>query len=604
MQRAATQSFVAIAVALALGCGRPPVGPGTPVVERDVAVPMRDGVVLRADVRRPATAGRFPTLVYRTPYGKTETSDGGLVAKAVGRGYAVVVQDVRGRYASDGVFRAYEQEGRDGYDTIEWAAAQPWSNGRVGTFGLSYPGAVQWLAAIESPPHLVAMVPAMTFATPMHFWYTGGVWDSSWLLWTWLNIAPDLRKRAGAPGPQTDEAARASWKTEGRALQTALPLAATPAFKGVADWYYDWMRHPAYDPWWQWAELTNKYDRVSAAVLNVSGWHDEMYGPAGATANFAGLVKARGGDARAARTQVVVGPWTHGDDLATTLVGSREMGPAAALDYDALVLDWLDRWVVEADNGVDRRAPVRLYAMGAGAWRESEAWPPPAERRSLYLDGASVTGRAGRLSWAPPERPFESTLVSDAAAPVRDPHDGDAGGLDFRALTDMPGVLTFETASLDADLDVVGPITAEIYLSVDRPDTDLWVKLLDVAPDGTAHNLMSTGLDVIRASYRHRQPQRELLTPGEVYRIDLDTLMTANRFRRGHRLRIAVMASFAPNMSRNLHTGRLETESADTAVARISVHTGGASASRIVLPVVEPPRQGELQLSVAVIAPP
>ena len=169
---------------------------------------------------------------------------------------------------------------------------------------------------------------------------------------------------------------------------------------------------------------------------------------------------------------------------------------------------------------------------------------------------------------------------------MRDPHDGDAGGFDFRALTSLPGVLSFETAPLDADLEVVGPISAEIYVSADAPDTDLWVKLLDVAPDGTAFNLVSTGLDVVRASYRNRRPERELLTPGEVYRVDLDTLLTANRFRRGHRVRIAVTASFAPNMSWNLHTGRLETESAETAVARVTVHSGAVQASRLVLPIV------------------
>ncbi len=557
------------------------------VVYRNVAVPMRDGVILRADIRRPAGDGRHPTLVYRTPYDKTPTADGDLVAKAVARGYAVVVQDVRGRYASDGAFRAYEQEGRDGYDTIEWAAAQPWSNGRVGTFGLSYPGAVQWLAAIESPPHLVAMVPAMTFASPMHFWYTGGVWDGSWLAWTWLNMAPDLRRRLNLPGPRTADAARAAWRADGRAAQAFLPLADLPQLKGVADWYYDWMRHPPYDPWWNWAELTDKYARVSAAVLNLSGWHDEMYGPSGATTNFAGLVRSRGGRAREARTQVVVGPWTHGSEWADTRVGQREMGAASALDYDALVLDWMDRWVQEVANGVERRSPVRLYAMGANAWREGEAWPPPADRRALYLGGYPSTGRPGTLSWIQPDVNVRASFVSDAADPVRDPHDGDAGGLDFRALTSIPGVLTYETAPLDDDLEVAGPIAAEIYILSDQPDTDLWVKLLDVAPDGTAFSLMSTGLDVIRASYRHRTPERELLSPGEIYRLDLDTLMTANRFQRGHRIRVAIMASFAPNMSRNLHTGQLEFDAKKTAVARIAVHSGPDYGSRIVLPVVK-----------------
>ncbi len=167
----------------------------TAIIERDVVVPMRDGVQLRADILRPSE-GRFPTLIYRTPYGKRDAQeDYTTFARAVARGYAVVVQDVRGRYSSDGQFRPYEHEGRDGYDTIEWAARQSWSNGRVGTFGLSYPGAVQWLAAVENPPHLEAMVPAMTFSTPQNFFYSGGIWDLSWLPWIWENIAPDARAR-------------------------------------------------------------------------------------------------------------------------------------------------------------------------------------------------------------------------------------------------------------------------------------------------------------------------------------------------------------------------------------------------------------------------
>ncbi len=555
-------------------------------VERDVAVPMRDGVVLRADLWRPSTGTRFPTLVYRTPYGKRGTSDSAIVQKAVGRGYAVLVQDVRGRYASDGAYAAYQQEGRDGFDTIEWAAAQPWSTGRVGTFGLSYPGAVQWLAAMEQPPHLVAMVPAMTFASPTHFWYTGGVWDGSWLLWTWLNIAPDLRQRLQVPGPHSGRDARTTWAADGRRAQRALPRLSLPDFKGVADWYYEWMRHGPYDPWWDWAELRGKYARVSAAVLNVSGWHDEMYGPVGASTNFAGLVASRGGDARRARTQLVIGPWTHGSDWDSTTVGARDMGPAAVQDYDALVLHWMDRWVREVDNGVDRQPPVRLYAMGAGAWRTAEAWPPSADRRSLYLGGRAMAGKsAGVLTWTPAGGAAESTFVSDAAHPVHDPHDTAAGGLDYRALSADPGVVTFETPTLDDDVEVLGPIDAEIHVSVDRPDTDLWVKLLDVAPDGTAWGVMSIGLDVIRASYRNGRPERELLQPGEVYRLDLRTLMTGNRFLKGHRIRVAIMAAFAPNMSWNLHTGRLEFDSAETTVARVTVHAGGRYPSKLVVPV-------------------
>jgi uncharacterized protein len=182
------------------------------LIERNVAVPVRDGVILRADVWRPATSGRFPTLVYRTPYNKAPVfTTYSMFRHAVERGYAVVAQDVRGRYASAGDYLAYQQEGKDGFDTIEWAAAQPWSDGRIGTVGLSYPGAVQWLAAIEQPPHLLAMVPAMTFASPTHFWYTGGVWDNSWISWIWHNIAPNLRRRGNLPGPTTGKEAGDTW---------------------------------------------------------------------------------------------------------------------------------------------------------------------------------------------------------------------------------------------------------------------------------------------------------------------------------------------------------------------------------------------------------
>src|SRR5712691_11722481 len=175
-------------------------------VERrsDVSVPMRDGVTLRADVLLSSAEGKFPALIYRTPYGKHfALKEYKTVAKAVARGYAVVVQDVRGRYASEGEFVPYQNEGRDGYDTIESVAKQSWCDGNIGTFGLSYPGAVQWLAAVENPPHLKAMVPAMTFSTGQNFFYAGGLWDMSWMEWIWDNIAPDIRSKRNLPGPKT-----------------------------------------------------------------------------------------------------------------------------------------------------------------------------------------------------------------------------------------------------------------------------------------------------------------------------------------------------------------------------------------------------------------
>ena len=229
---------------------------------------MRDGVILRADVLRPKKEGAFPVLLYRTPYGKHfAREEYKTFEHAVARGYAVVIQDVRGRYKSDGEFRAYENEGRDGYDTIEWAAKQPWSNGAVGTFGLSYPGAVQWLAAVQDPPHLKAMVPAMTFSTPQNFFFAGGTWDMSWIDWIWFNIAPDVRVKRNLPGPRTSEEARTAWKDEGSQMQRYLPLAQLPQLKDTSPYYYEWLHHPAEDSWWDWAELRNKYDSQSRCSL-------------------------------------------------------------------------------------------------------------------------------------------------------------------------------------------------------------------------------------------------------------------------------------------------------------------------------------------------
>src|SRR5712671_5300447 len=209
----------------------------------DVAVPMRDGVTLRADILLPGAEGKFPALIYRTPYGKHfALKEYKTFKKMVARGYAVIVQDVRGRYASDGEFVAYQNEGRDGYDTIEWAATQPWCDGNVGTFGLTYPGAVQWLAAVENPPHLKAMVPAMTFSTPQNFFYAGGTWDMSWMEWIWDNIAWDTRVKKNLPGPRTYQEALAAWKVEGPKMLNARPLMDVPQLQQVAPFYFDWLR--------------------------------------------------------------------------------------------------------------------------------------------------------------------------------------------------------------------------------------------------------------------------------------------------------------------------------------------------------------------------
>ena len=575
--------------AVAPATGQLPARPETTWVrEHDVAVPMRDGVLLRADVWRPQGNGPFPVLVYRTPYGKTAAqTDYTTFRKAVERGYAVVMQDVRGRFASDGEFVAYTQEGRDGYDTIEWAARQPWSNGSVGTFGLSYPGAVQWLAAVESPPHLEAMVPAMTFASANLFWYAGGVWDNSWASWLWADVAADLRRRRGVPGPTTDEEGERTWDGVRDRILGALPLASVPDFKPIAPWYYEWMRHPPWDPWWEWADLRGRYARTNAAVLSLSGWHDEAYGPDGATTNFNGLAAARGD--QPLNAALLIGPWPHGvTGTGRTKVGDRELGAEARIDYDETVLRWMDHYLRDVDNGVGREAPVRVFVMGDNRWRDADRWPIPGTRPdTLYLVAPARGSRVGALSKRRPGSDFPtSSYVSNPAKPVTDPFAERSGAHDYRELASRADVLTFETAPLESDLEVVGSLGAEIYLAADAPDVDLWVKVLDVAPDGTAYSLMAPGSDVIRASYRDRTARRSLLEPGRVYLLKLPGLLTGNTFKQGHRVRVHVMSSFAPNYARNLQTGASETSSSRMRSARITIHHDSRHPSRLILPVI------------------
>jgi len=557
------------------------------VVLKNVAVPMRDGVVLRANVWLPKAAGRFPTLVYRTPYGKEDApKEWSTFEKLPVRGYAVVIQDVRGRYASDGEFLPYQNEGKDGYDTIEWAARQPWSDGNVGTFGLSYPGAVQWLAAVENPPHLKAMVPAMTFSTPRNFFYSGGLFDGSWLDWIWMNIAPDARKRKNLPGPQTHKEAKTAWKVEHERLEGFLPLQELPDLKEAAPYYYQWLAHAPADPWWDWAELRNKYDRVHCAVLNFSGWYDEAYGPDGATINFNGLLAARKG-AKDPAARTIIGPWTHGAQD-TRKSGERDFGPTAPVDYDELILRWMDHYLRGIDNGVEKETPVRIFVMGSNTWRDEKSWPLQRSRAtSLYLAADSGESRTGKLlSAGVTSAAKTASLTSDPSHPVADTYDA-YGAHDYRALARRKDVLVFDSEPMAKDTEVTGPITAEMYVSADVKDFDLWVRLLDVAPDGTAFNLMSPGLDVLRASWRKETLKPELLEPGKIYKLSLDRMLTSNTFLKGHKIRIQISGAFYPHFSRNLQTGESEIVSKESRIGQITLHLDAEHASRVVLPIVE-----------------
>jgi uncharacterized protein len=321
-------------------------------------------------------------------------------------------------------------------------------------------------------------------------------------------------------------------------------------------------------------------------VLNLSAWYDDNYGPEGATTNFAGLLKARE-KSNAAQPALLLGPWVHGvDETGKTKSGEREFGVKAAINYDDVVLNWMDHYLRGAGNGVDRASPVRYFVMGRNEWRESSVWPPSAKRTSYYLHGARNSGKIGELTIIhPAQNAPSSTLSSDPANPVVNKY-ASSGAHDYRELAGRDDVLTFDSAVLDADTEVTGAIRAEIFFSCDCRDLDMWVRLLDVAPDGTAFNLMSPGLDVQRVSYRDLSHGRQLLEPGKVYDVSLQHLITSNVFRKGHRIRVQVSGSFFPNFSRNLQTGELEAASAKMQKATIRIYLDEEHASKIVLPIV------------------
>jgi hypothetical protein len=545
------------------------------VLETNVPAAMRDGVVLRADVLRPEGPGPFPAILIRTPYGKESEWRDSFAIRAARAGYVVVAQDVRGRYASDGVFRPYHQEGKDGYDTVEWVASLPYVNGKVGMAGLSYPGAVQWLAAMERPPHLLTITPLMCFSNARHFFFNGGAWDLSWINWFYLNVAPDVRVRSGLPGPRTEAEADGLWAKHREEWLRFLPLAELPVLREEAPQYFDWLAHPEDGPYWDFANVEARYGEIEIPTLNLSGWHDEGYGQAGAIRNYRGTRKNG--------SRLVLGPWRHGTPrIDRTQVGELDFGVNAGIDHDALLLRWFDFYLKGEENGLDREKPVSIFVMGENAWREEEDWPLARRvETSYYLRRGAMLSLEPPAGDEPPDR-----YLYDPLDPLVDPHGGAQGPYDQSSLEARKDVLVYQTEPLSEDVEVTGHIEAELFVSSSAKDTDFVVRLLDVHPDGRAFNLMTPTVEVVRARYRDGEDRVELLEPGRVTSIRFTRLVTSNLFRAGHRIRLHVTSSFFPHFDRNPNTGEPIGTSARTEVARQEVHHGASHMSRIVVPVI------------------
>jgi putative hydrolase, CocE/NonD family len=308
----------------------------------------------------------------------------------------------------------------------------------------------------------------------------------------------------------------------GSATTGHCPLCQTS--KVLPRWYYEWMRHPPRDSWWKWATLEGKYSAVSAAVLNISGWFDEPYGPFGAVTNYQGLVTSR--DASDPRTKLILGAWTHGvAAVQREKAGDRLFGSDAAIDYDETVLRWMDRYLKNAENGLDSDPSVRVFVMGANTWRTSQVWPFEGTRTdTLFLAGSVDSKSNGRLEHGESRSSGSSTVRSDPAHPLADPYEGRAGVHDCAALTGRPDIAVFETAPFKSAVDVIGPVVAELSVGSKLPDFDVWVQVYDVTPEGQAWNLTTAGSGLQRASYRDGGPDRKPLQPGQIVSLRLDRL--------------------------------------------------------------------------------
>ncbi|MBM4408945.1 MAG: CocE/NonD family hydrolase [Chloroflexi bacterium] len=573
------------------------------VIERNVRVPMRDGLTLAAEIYRPDTAERLPVIVERTPYDRHwmppgDPVNGIVVAEA---GYAVVMVDCRGRFDSDGDFRPFLAEAEDGEDTIAWAAAQPWSNGRVGMMGGSYVGATQWLAAGRRPPALQAIAPYVTASDYHEGWvYQGGAFQLGFSLYWSLNplaLARLLSRQAAGETLDAEIAAvRAGIEDIGR-LYRRRPLRGIDLMDRFAPWYDEWLAHPDRDAFWRAISPEERYESVAVPALHIGGWHDIFV--EGTLRNYRGMRDRGATDAARDGQQLIVGPWSHG--IMNGIFPERHFGMQSALglqDPTAFHQRFYDRWLRGAADSAG--APVRLFLMGANEWRDETDWPildAVVEEWHLRGDGRANSARGdGRLSRAPAGHESPDAFLADPRDPV--PTIGGptlnrgggvgwmAGPFDQRPIEARADVLCYTSDPLTRPLDVIGSVEAVLHVASSALDTDITAKLIDVHPDGRAE-ILTDG--ILRLRYRRSLADPEPLEPGRVEEIHVLVGSTANRFLPGHRIRLDIAGSNFPRFDVNTNTaGVIASETADEAVPAINrVFHDSARPSRLLLPVVE-----------------
>ncbi len=557
-------------------------------VEHGVANPMRDGTVLRSDLYLPRGTGPFPTLVQRTPYNKLRPSGIATFERLAEEGYGVVVQDIRGRWASDGefhpMFNADWTDAEDGYDTVEWAAAQPRSNGKVGTFGYSYGAWTQWALAPTKPPHLVTMFTG-GMAPRTTDWEVGGVFRAGRAIqWLLGSMAPDSQKTLAVPrGPATVEDYEVLNNANREKWLWYLPWKDLPpeAVGGLGERIHEWLANHHVDHW----GFEDKFGDIDLPVFHRTGWYDRLVRTVDM---FKGMRESGATEPTRRNQRLIVGPWSHTANL-TRQVGQVDFGPEAEVDYFSLIVPWFDHWLKGERNGVMDGPPVRLFVMGANTWRDEEEWPLRRARMvDFYLDSdgsaSSPNGRGSLIRTAPSgELPDHYTY--DPRDPVMTLYNqnGHDEPHDLRLLDHRRDVLTYESDPLEKGMEVTGAPVMTLFASSSAPDTDFIVRLVDVHPDGFAQSLC---YGIVRARFRNGFDNPELMTPGEPYEFAIELLPTSNLFKPGHRIRVDVTSSDFPNFDRNHNVGEEDWADSKLQAARQTVFHDAVRPSRITLPVV------------------
>ncbi|MGA8440055.1 MAG: CocE/NonD family hydrolase [Candidatus Sulfotelmatobacter sp.] len=562
------------------------------VAQHDVPMKTRDGVTLRADIYRPSSPDKFPVILVRTPYDKSADWAVAPVFKMVPRGYVVIIQDVRGRYTSEGEWYPFRHEQADGYDAVEWAAALPYSDGKVGMMGASYVGATQMLAAIAQPPHLTAIAPNMTASNYHDGWaYQSGAFEQ-WFDENWTSqLAQNTLQRL------------ISQNSNALVGVPTLPLADYPVFNfghlpadaqltaAIAPYYLDWLAHPDYDDYWKQWSIEENFSRIAVPMLQVGGWYDIFN--AGTLRNYMG---AKAHAATAARTQQHLLIEIGGHAGFGRRIGDVDFGPHAMENgYTDVILDWYDFLFKGIKNQFATDKPVKLFVMGANEYRQEDDWPPPQARSTKYFlhsagKANSLRGDGSLSISAPKSEPADSYLYNptNPAPTVGGPLCCDEvhmepGPRDQRTVENRDDVLVYSTGALAGDLEITGPVTADLFVKSSVVDTDFTAKLVDVAPDGFAQDLTE---GILRMRYRVSPERASLMNPGQIYEISLDLWATSNVFLRGHSLRLEISSSNFPRFDRNLNTGE-EIKFARTFVSASNTILHDAQhPSSLVLPVM------------------